>query len=45
MTDSMLALLLCNLPNLKTLFMSDPDDWSFTRYLFDYAGSDNGFPD
>jgi len=39
----MLALLLCNLPNLKTVFMSKLDDWNFTRDLFDHAGSDSGF--
>lgn len=41
MADPMLALLLCNLPNLKTLFMVNPDDWSLARDLFDHADSDN----
>lgn len=43
MADPMLALLLCNLPNLKAFFMTKPDDWSLTRDLFDHAGSVNEF--
>lgn len=43
MAYPMLALLFYNLPNLKTLFMVNPDDWNLARDLFEHADSDNEF--